>query len=249
MDELPLISFLYSITSFLAIIIATAIIARLIKTLIGRMLRAGVPLITAHVQQIAWAIIWITGILIALEQIGLRLDLLLLLIALIGLGIIIAMKDTLQNIASKYFSDVYVPYKVGDIIQFDNYSGKVIEINPISTILLTEAQELISIPNALFLRKIVKNITPNAWREIVIPIAVNREIDLPEFESEVLKSCSKLKMYFDERFPPILTVKKREEKSLELALTLMLKEVDKKDAIISEINQRIKEIIETMKRK
>ncbi len=249
LNEELIISFIYLAISFLAIIIATAIIARLFKILIGRMLRTGLPLVTTHVQQIASVVIWIIGILIALEHIGLRLDFILLLMGLIGIGIIIAMKDTLQNIASKYFSDVYVPYKVGDMIKVENYSGKVIEINPISTILLTEGSELISIPNMLFLRKIVINISPQAWREIIIPIIIGREIDLPEFESEVLKSCNKLKMYFDERFPPILTVKRREEKSIELALTLMLKEADKKDAIVSEINQRVKEILEAMKRK
>lgn len=247
--DLELISFVSPVVSFLAIIIATAIIARLFKMLIRGMLRTGMPLITTHVQQIAYMAIWIFGILLALEQLGLRVDLLLLLLGLIGIGIVIAMKDTLQNIASKYFSDIYVPYKVGDLIKIENYSGKVIEINPISTILLTESQELISIPNALFLRKIVMNISPQAWKEIIIPIIISKEIDLPEFESEVLKSCNKLKMYFDERFPPILTVRRRDEKSIELTLTLMIKEADKKDEIVSEINQRVKEILASMKRK
>ncbi len=244
-----LISILYSSASFAAIIIVTAIIARLSKILIRGVLRTGVPLVTTHVQQIVQMIIWIIGILLALEHLGLRLDLLLVLLGLIGLGILIAMKDMLENVASKYFSDVYVPYKVGDNIKVENYSGKVIEINPISTILLTEGQELISIPNALFLRKIVVNISPLAWKEIIIPIVIGKEINLPEFESEVFKSCNKLKMYFDERFPPILSVRRRDDKSIELALTLMVKEADKKDAIIVEINQRVKEILESMKRK
>jgi hypothetical protein len=74
--------------------------------------------------------------------------------------------------------------------------------------LLTENEELISIPNAVFLREIIVNISPHAWKEIMIPMVISKEVDLPEFESEVLKSCNKLKMYFDERFPPIIAIKK-----------------------------------------
>jgi small conductance mechanosensitive channel len=162
---------------------------------------------------------------------------------------VIAAKDTLQNIASKYFSDIYVPYKVGDLIKVKNFSGRVIEINPISTILLTENEELISIPNALFLREIMVNISPHAWKEIMIPMVISKEVDPPEFESEVLESCNKLKMYFDERFLPIIAIKKRTGKSVELTLTLLVKEPSKKDAILSEINERVNEIIERMKKR
>lgn len=243
------ISLFYHVAYFAVIIIVTALIAQFAKVIVRRSFKSGMPLVATRAQQIVAIIVWIIGGLFALEQLGLRLDILLLLIVLVGIAAIIAMKDTLQNIASKYFSDVYVPYKVGDLIKVKNFSGRVIEINPVSTILLTEDEELISIPNTMFLREIVVNLSPHAWKEIIIPIVISREIDLPEFESEVLKSCNKFKMYFDERFPPVIAIKKRTEKSIELTLTLLVKEPSKKEIIVSEINQRVNEIIERAKRK
>jgi len=247
----PVISYelLYHIVSFLGIILATWIVARVLSTLLGKLLKGVAPLVAVHARRLVWIFIWLLGVLFALEQLGLRIDVLLLLVGLLGAALLIASKEVLQNFASKYFSDVYIPFKVGDTIKVREYSGKVIEINPMSTILITDKEEVVSIPNSIFIRETVVNITPQVWKELIVPILISGEIDLAEFESDVLKSCNKLKLHLDERFPPILTVKNREAKSTELVLTLMIKEPDRKDAIISEINSKVAEIIERMQRK
>jgi len=238
-----------NLISSLVIVALTFILAYSLKTLLRKTLRRTAPLVAIHVSRIVWIFVVLTGIIIALEQIGIRLDLLLLLIALVGGALVLANKDVLQSLASKYFSDVYVPFKVGDTIKIKDYYGKVIEINPLCTILLTEKEELISIPNVFFLREIVVNVTPKAWKEIVIPILIGNDLDLAEFESEVIKSCSKLKGQLDERFPPILTIKNRGSNSTEVLLTLMIKEPSKKDLIVSEVNFIISEIMDKMKRR
>jgi hypothetical protein len=51
----------------------------------------------------------------------------------------------------------------------------------------------------------------------------------------------------DERFPPILAVKNRETNRTELTLTLMIKEPETKDMIVSTITKRVQEIQEEMK--
>lgn len=240
--------FLYPMITFVGILIATWVIARFLSTLLGRLLKHVTPLVAVQARRLAWVLIWLLGIVLALEQVGLRVDLLLLLIGLFGAVLVVANAETLRNIASKYFSDVYLPLKVGDSIKVREYSGKVIEINPMSTILLTDNEELISIPNSIFLREPVLNTTPHAWKEVTVPIVISSEIDLAQFESEVLRSCNKLKLHLDERFPPILTVKNRDQRSMDLVLTLMVKEPSRKEAIISDISSRVAEIVERMQR-
>jgi small conductance mechanosensitive channel len=165
---------------------------------------------------------------------------------MIGIVLAIANRETLENLAAKYFADFYIPFKVGDSITIRGYSGKVIEINPISTVLITDNEDLIAVPNSLFLREVVVNSTPKAWKEVTVPIMIRNEIPLADFESNVLRSCHKLKHLLDERYPPILTVKNREAKSTELTLTLMIKEPEKKDAIVSSIKKKVSEIREKM---
>lgn len=239
---------IYPIISFAAIVLATWIIARSLSAIIGRLFGRVTPLFAIHAKRIVWVSIWSIGMIFALGQLGLRIDLLLLIVGLLGAAAIVANVDTLRNLSSKYFSDVYIPFKVGDFIKVCGQSGKVIEINPMSTILLTENEELVSIPNSIFLREIVVNATPHVWKEVAIPIVIDSGIDLAEFESEVIKSCNKLRLHLDERFPPILTVKSREPKSTSLVLTLMLKDPDRKEAIVSEVNLRVAEIIDRMRK-
>ena len=232
---------------FLAVLVGTWLIARFVGSFLGRFLRRGPPLVLAHVRRLTLIFIWLIGILLALAQVGLRIEILLLLIGLFGVALAIANKETLENLSAKYFADFYIPFKVGDSISIHGYSGKVIEINPISTVLITESKDLISVPNSLFLREVVVNNTPQAWKEVSIPIIISKEIPLPAFESNILRSCHKIKHLLDERFPPILTVKNRETKTTELTLTLMIKEPETKDAIVSTITNKISEIQAQMK--
>jgi small conductance mechanosensitive channel len=240
--------FLYKIAIFGAIIITTFVVSRIFSLIVRGIFRTWVPIVRAHVQRLVSVVIWVIGLLLAIEQFGLRVDFLLLLMGLLGAGALIAVKDTLENIGAKYFSDVYVPFKVGDVIKVANSSGKVIEINPITTVLLTDDERLVSVPNSLFIKEKIENMTPHIWKELLVPITVNSSINLPEFESEVLKTCNKMRKHLDERFPPVLTVKGRDKRSVGLVLTLMVKEPSKKSEIIDEINKKISEIEDKMER-
>ena len=234
--------------SFMVIILGTWLLAHFAGSFLQRMLKHGPPLVLAHIRRLTITLIWLIGVLLALAQIGLQIDILLLLIGLIGIAIAIANRQTLENVAAKYFADFYIPFKVGDSITIRGQSGKVIEINPISTVLITEDENLISVPNSLFMREVVVNSTPKAWKEITIPIMISSEITLADFESNTLRSCHKLRHLLDERFPPILTVKNRDAKTTELVLTLMIKEPGTKDAIVSTITSKVSEIQDRMKK-
>jgi small conductance mechanosensitive channel len=241
--------FIYPAISFVVIILITWLVARLFNLLFVGWYKIGMSLIRVHVQRVATIVIWTVGLILAIEQFGFDLNLLLLLIGILGIGAILAARDVLQNLAAKYFSDVYIPFKLGDSIRIRDYSGKVIEINPVATVLLTEKEELVSIPNALFVKEATVNITPQAWKEIIIPIAFNGRMDVPEFESKVLKAINKFKLHLDERFPPVLTVKRRENSYFEMVLTLMIREPSKKDEITAQINKKIAELTDEIKRK
>jgi len=239
--------FIYPTIRFVVIILITWLVARLFNLLFVGWYKIGVSLIRLHVQRVATIVIWTVGLILAIQQFLLDLNLILLLIGILGAGAIIAAKDVLQNLAAKYFSDVYIPFKIGDSIKIREYAGKVIEINPVATVLLTEKEELISIPNSLFIKEATINITPQAWKEIIIPIAFSGNVEVPEFESKVIRAINKFKIHLDERFPPVLTVKKRMNNYFEMVLTLMIREPSKKEEITAEINRKIAELTDAMK--
>jgi small-conductance mechanosensitive channel len=245
---LDILQFLIPLTYFLIIIPVTWLVARFASIIIGRAMRQSMPLVAAEARRLAWLLVWLIGSIFAVEQLGIPPDILLLMVGLFGAGVIVAIREPLENIGARYFTDVYLAFKVGDSISVQGHSGKVIEVNSISTILLADDNQLISIPNSAFMRQVVVNATPQAWKEVSIPITVGSDADLAAFESALLKSCSKLKLHFDRRYPPVLTIKSRNPQSTELTLIVMIRRPEERDAIVAELKRRITEIMETMRR-
>jgi small-conductance mechanosensitive channel len=118
----------------------------------------------------------------------------------------------------------------------------VIEINAMATVLLTEQDELVSVPNTTFVREPIVNTSPQAWKELTVPITVRSTVDLPAFESALLKSLAKLRSRLDPRFPPVLATKARSTQSTDLTLTLMIRRAEDRDAILGEASKRIAEV-------
>lgn len=246
---MELVDVFYTVLVVAVIIIVTYLITKLVRFVIRGMFRAEVPLVAIYTEKIATVLIWVVGILIAVETVGVRIDLILLILALAGIACVVAFKDVLQNLTAKYFSDLYVPITLGDEISVRGDRGKIIGINPITTIILDEEEQITSIPNAIFMREPVINLTQAAWKKILIPIIISTDIDLAEFESAVLKACSKLKMYWDEHFPPLLLTKSRDASNIRLELELMINNPDKKEKVTAEMNAKVMEIIQALQKK
>jgi small-conductance mechanosensitive channel len=246
---MELIDLLYMILTVAIIVVATYLITKIVRLIIRGLFKTQVPLLVTYTERAAIIIIWMIGILVSIETIGLRIDLILLLLALGGIACVVAFKDVLQNLVAKYFADLYVPYALGDDISVRGVVGKVIGINPVSTILLDANEEIVSIPNAIFMREAIVNKTQAAWKKIIIPIIIPTGIDLPEFESAILKACNKLKMHWDEHLPPLLLTKARDENNIRMELELMVNSPDKKEKVTAEMNAKIMEILQEFKKK
>ncbi len=246
---MELIDLFYMIVTVAVIIVVTYLFTRLVRLIIRGLFKTQIPLLANYVERAANTLIWLIGILLAIETIGLQIDLILLILALAGIACIVGFKDVLQNLVAKYFTDLYVPYQLGDEVSVRGIEGKVIGINPVSTILLDANEEIVSVPNAIFMREAVKNKTQAAWKKIIIPIIIPADIDLPEFESAILRACNKLKMHWDEHLPPLLLTKARDENNIRLELELMVNSPDKKEKVTAEMNAKIMEILEALKKK
>jgi small conductance mechanosensitive channel len=241
----PYLTVLYSLLVFAVILVITYIVAKLSGIIISRVMRQSYPLLAAQARRVGWVIVWLIGIILAIEQLGINSTILLLVVAIAGAGTIIAIRVPLENIGAKYFQDVYIPFKIGDSIAVQGHFGRVVEVNSVSTILLTDDDQLISVPNSVFVKEIVVNSTPQAWKEVTIPIVVGSGVDLSEFESSIMKSMGKLKLHLDRRFPPVVTTKSRRPDQTELALTVMIQRPEERETIVTEINKRIAEIMQT----
>jgi small-conductance mechanosensitive channel len=224
----------------------TAVAASLASYVVGRLMRQSPPVAAVGARRLAAIIVWLIGGSFALQQAGVSPEVVFVVVVLLGVAALIALRYPLENFGGKFFSDVYIPYKVGDSLRVGAFSGKVIEINAMATVLLTPDDELVSVPNTAFLREPIVNTTPQAWKELTIPITVRASVDLPAFESALLKSLAKLRSRLDPRFPPVLTTKARTPQSTDLTLTLMIRRAEDRDAILAEASKRIAEVTEAV---
>jgi small-conductance mechanosensitive channel len=229
------------------IVVLTVVFAWLVSLLVGRLTRLTTPRMAGAARRLSATVVGLIGGTLTLQALGLSPDVLLLVVALLGVTVLIALRDPLSNYGAKYFSDIYTPFKVGDTIRVREQTGKVIEINPMSTILLAQNEQLVSVPNIAMIREVVVNTTPQAWKEVTVPITISGNVDLPAFESDLLKSFSKIRMRLDPRFPPVLTTGARTPQTTELVLTLMLRRPEDRDAITQETNKRVAELLSRSK--
>jgi small conductance mechanosensitive channel len=223
------------------------VLAWLLGLVVGRVMQRSTPQMAGAARRVCYVVVGLIGGTLALQALGVSPDIVLLVVALLGVTALIALRDPLGNYGAKYFSDIYTPFKVGDTIEVLGYSGKVIEINPMTTVLLSDKEQLVSVPNAAMVRDVVVNTSPQAWKEVTVPVSLPANTDLAAFESELLKALSKLRLRLDARFPPVVTTKARSAQSTDLTLTLMLRRPEDRDAVTSEVNKRISEVLERVR--
>lgn len=248
LEVVSILSNIYPALYAIAIIIVTWVFTKVVDSIAKRALSMLPQMVLTQVRKGLSIFIWFIGILIAIEQLGLRAEVLIAIIVLVGIAVIIALRDILLNIASKYFSDIYVPYKLGDRINIAGYSGTVIEINPIVTVILTDDGKIVSIPNRLFTTEAMVNETSETWKEIVIPVSIEKSLDIAEVEAEILRRINKLRPRLDDRFPPRIFTRRAGEDT-QLLIIVKIKDPMDRDAIFSEINRRVIEAIEELRSK
>lgn len=241
-------SSLLPLAFFLVVLAASLAAAWLLSGFVARLMVQSPPLVAARARRLVFLVVLAVGVVFAIESTGVQSDILLLIVGIVGVAALLVSRQALENYGARYFSDVYVPFKVGDTISVHGRTGKVVEINPIATILLDEGDSLVSIPNSTFLREVVVNTSPMAWKEVTVPLSVGSEFDLPAFESALLKSLNKLRLRLDQRFPPVLTTKSRTSQTTELVLTVMIRKPEDRDALVAEINKRVAEAMDSARR-
>jgi len=95
------------------------------------------------------------GIISALGAMGIDISGLIAGLGVTGFVVGFAFKDSLSNVLSGLMIFIYRPFKNGDKIEIDKYSGEVVDIN-LRYIVLKEGTATILIPNTMALSKVVK---------------------------------------------------------------------------------------------
>lgn len=103
-----------------------------------------------------------------------------------------AFKETINNILGGVILLLFKPFKVHDVIQFDNYIGVVTKIEMFYTRLINFQNEMVIVPNGILVSTEVKNLTVKNKRRLDLVIGVDYKSDIQkvkEILTSVVQEC------------------------------------------------------------
>ena len=135
------------------------------------------------------AVIWILGIIVALNNAGYNVGALLAGLGIGGLALAMAAKDTVANIFGGITIFTDKPFKINDRVKLNGFDGNVTEIGLRSTRLRTLEGRIVTIPNSKFTDGMVENVSVEPSRKVVLNLGLVYETPAARMEKamELLK--------------------------------------------------------------
>jgi small-conductance mechanosensitive channel len=133
-------------------------------------------------------LIWFVAFLLLLKNFNIDITPLLAAAGIAGLAIALAAQDILGNFLGGAIITLDKPFKIGDRITFDNYSGDIVSVGPRSTRLKTLDNQIVTIPNSKITQNIVVNYAqPDFKMKVRIPFSVAYGTDMSRVKKILLE--------------------------------------------------------------
>ncbi len=118
------------------------------------------------------SIVWILGVIIALDNTGFDVGAVLAGLGIGGLALAMAAKDLVSNIFGGITIFTDKPFKIKDRIKIGGFDGTVEEIGIRSTKIRTLEGRVVTVPNAKFTDSMVENVTLEPNRKVVLNLGL-----------------------------------------------------------------------------
>jgi small-conductance mechanosensitive channel len=232
-----------------AILIATWAATVVLGRLVARAMRKFGLKATEQAKRIVTGLAWLIGVLIGLNQLGLELIVLLVILSLGGIVLVVALRDVLSNVAAHEVITTYGLFKIGDWIEVSRCFGRVVDITWMDTVLMTLNNEMVYIPNAKITKSMVTNRTSPGETRISIPLTVDDSVDLAEVERILLDIGAELKEELAADSKPEVRINDVDSSAVKLALLLKIINPAKSTLIASEVRKRVKMKLEKARKR
>lgn len=145
------------------------------------------PSLSTFVLSLVKIVLLFVLIIIAISILGIETSSFIALFASAGVAVGMALSGTLQNFAGGVLILLLKPYKVGDFIEFQGFTGTVKEIQIFNTILNTVDNKWISIPNGGLSTGSINNYSKEDYRRVDWTISIAYGDDFTVAKNEILR--------------------------------------------------------------
>lgn len=187
------IQFGIKVLAALAIYIIGGWIIRRIKKVMRRGFeRKGTdPTISTFTLSVVSIGLWVITIILTVSTLGVNTSSLAALLAAGGMAIGMALGGTVQNFAGGIMILAFRPFKVGDFIEAQGFTGTVTEVSMVSTKLLTVDNRIIILPNGALANGNVNNISGKPLRRVDRTVSVAYGVDADLAKAAILEIAKK----------------------------------------------------------
>lgn len=181
------VEMLPNLAAALLVLIAFAIIGKLVRKAVNKLLHQTTSnkTIINLLETVAGVLVVGIGVVFALQILQLEETVTSILAGagIIGLALGFAFQDIASNFISGVMLSVRHPFGIGDIIETNGYYGKVYKLNLRNTILQTPQGKIVYLPNKIVFDSPLENYTKGRERRIDLACGVSYGDDLEKARS------------------------------------------------------------------
>lgn len=180
------------LVALLIYIVGKFIIAKIIRLVRKLMQKKNVePSLYSFLDSLVCICLYFVLIIAIIGVLGIETSSFVALFASAGVAIGMALSGTLQNFAGGVMILLFRPFRVGDFIEAQGYSGTVKQIQIFNTILTTVDNQTIIIPNGGLSTGSVKNYSTQPNRRVDINVSVAYGTEPEDVRKILFDICSK----------------------------------------------------------
>lgn len=181
----------------LVILVLGYIAARIVRFVAERLMKRARldQILISFISKIIYGLLLIFVAIAALNKLGVQTASLIAVLGAAGLAIGLALQGSLSNFAAGIMIIVLRHFRIGDVININNSTGIVEDMNIFTTTLHTFTNEKLVVPNSLITSNILTNITANPRRRVDHVIGVGYHDDLDkaaEVLSEIIEADKRI---------------------------------------------------------
>lgn len=201
-----IIEFLPSVVSALFIFIVGLWIIRSLEKFAERIFlkkRIDPTFISFLLDVIIWGLRILLFIIIA-SKLGIQTSSFVAIIGAMSLAIGLSLQGSLSNFAGGVLIILFKPFRIGDIIEAQGESGRVVDIHIFSTKIVNYQNQIIYIPNGVLSNGKIKNFSQNKLRKTEVAIQLPIGKNTQKFMELLLAELNNNEMILNQPKPRIL---------------------------------------------
>ncbi|MBR6375736.1 MAG: mechanosensitive ion channel family protein [Alloprevotella sp.] len=173
-----------------AIFIVGRYVVKILNSLFARLLSRGTldPSVQTFLRSLVNVVLTVLLVISVIGALGINTTSFAALLASVGVAVGMALSGNLQNFAGGIVILLFKPYRVGDFIETEKYSGIVKEIQIFHTIIETLDQRLVYAPNGVMSTTAVVNVNRMGQRRAIWTVNISYGNDV-ERARQLLTSC------------------------------------------------------------